>query len=283
MRGSYKELALLPISKKFIREGGYRARMASRDVLSYDEVLEEVIQRNFLRMDPHALKMILEETFETMIEGTLRDGKTRRLGDYFMLQMEVRGKFDGPGEQFDEQKHKLALKLRPLKAFRRTPGRDGVSVYNRNAGPKVVIDGVLSAGASESGVVCFGEDIIVTGENLGMICRAGDVVKDKLDIKYFGASKSGSASADPDEVSVNEAGTRMVIPWKTVGDLISINGDAFGPEQNRPVGLMVGLRSRGGCEESKMQLHRGKAYFDTWLAHYPHRRGDFSRMVWGAI
>lgn len=34
---------------------------------------------------------------------------------------------------------------------------------------------------------------------------------------------------------------------------------------------------------AKAQLHRARAYFDTWLAKYPEYRGDFSRTVWGDI
>ena len=34
---------------------------------------------------------------------------------------------------------------------------------------------------------------------------------------------------------------------------------------------------------AKLQLHRGKAYFDTWLATHPDWRGDFSNVVWGNI
>ena len=52
---------------------------------------------------------------------------------------------------------------------------------------------------------------------------------------------------------------------------------------NPPLAVMVGIRSRGGLETAKCQLHRGRAYFDTWLAKYPEYRGDFSRTVWGNI
>lgn len=69
------------------------------------------------------LRMILEHTLDTMIPNTLKDGCSRRLGDYFMLQMEVCGRFDSPDDQFDASRHKLALKLRPLKAMKRKPGR----------------------------------------------------------------------------------------------------------------------------------------------------------------
>ena len=46
---------------------------------------------------------------------------------------------------------------------------------------------------------------------------------------------------------------------------------------------MFGLRTRGGEKTAKVQLHRGRAYFDNWLAKHPEWRGDFSRIVWGDI
>jgi len=284
MSGESKELELLPISRRFIEEGGFRGRLARRDVMSYDDVIQEVIKNNFLRMEPHTLKMILEETFETMIAGTLRDGKTRRLGDYFMLQMEVHGKFDEQGDQFDPSKHKLALKLRPLKAFRRKPGRGDVTVYNRNAGPKVVISGVTSASSGRMGVVNFGEDIIVTGENLWVVSRAGEAVQDKITINYRSQCANGGRQFGDWDVTVNEAGTQMIINWeRTVGEIIRINPEKLDPAKSRPLGVMVAIRSRGGSEESKQQLHRGKAYFDRWLEKYPHYEGHFEKIDWGRV
>ena len=83
---------------------------------------------------------------------------------------------------------------------------------------------------------------------------------------------------------VSADGKRIVIPWKdTVGLFIETNMDKFDPAKNPPVAVMFGLRTRGGEATAKVQLHRARAYFDTWLAKYPEYRGDFSRTVWGDI
>ena len=83
---------------------------------------------------------------------------------------------------------------------------------------------------------------------------------------------------------VSADGRKIVIPWKeTVGEFIKNNMDKFDPAKNPPIAVMFGIRSRGGLETAKCQLHRGRAYFDTWLAKYPEYRGDFSRIVWGNI
>lgn len=47
------------------------------------------------------------------------------------------------------------------------------------------------------------------------------------------------------------------------------NPTKFNPEKNAPVALMVSVRSRGGDPTSKRQLHRARAYFDSWLAIHP--------------
>ena len=83
---------------------------------------------------------------------------------------------------------------------------------------------------------------------------------------------------------VSADGRKLVIPWKeTFGEFIRNNPGRFDPETNPPLAVMVGIRSRGGLATAKSQLHRGKAYFDTWLQKHPEYRGDFSRVVWGDI
>ena len=150
MSGATREIRLTRGTNRLSSKETYVARLAQRCTLGYDEVLDEVIERGFLNISKPMLKMILEHTFDTMITNTLKDGNSRRLGDYFVLQMEVKGAFDDPGEQFDAEKHRLALKLRPLKALKRKPGRDDIKVYNRNAGPKVVINRLFSASTPEN-------------------------------------------------------------------------------------------------------------------------------------
>ena len=140
MSGVTREIKLTRVANKLSDKQNYVAHIVQRYSLDYDAVLDEIIERGVLRITKPMLKMILEHTFETMIENTLKDGYSRRLGDSFILQMEVSGRFNSPADQFDDERHRLSLKLRPLKALKRKPGRDDVKVYNRNAGPKLSID-----------------------------------------------------------------------------------------------------------------------------------------------
>ena len=257
-----KEIELIPISSKFVKTGGYLARIKDRYTLEYDEVLDEVVEESGLRLNRDNLRLILDSTFNTIIRNTLRDGNCRRVGNYFTLQLEVNGKFDGPGDQFDPEKHRLSLVLRPLKELRREPKRGDCRVYNRNAGPLVVLDGMHSVSTPESEYLAFGEDIVVEGENLTML-------EDET-LHFVYAHQDGHTASDlvpAEAISVNPSGTRITVNWEKAFDGTQVNeGDA---QLHAPIGLMFGLRSRGGIATAKVQLHRVKALFLSWHRRYP--------------
>ena len=287
MTGTTKEIRLTKASNKLSSKPSYIARLAQRGTLDYDEVLDEVMERGILNISNPVLRMILEHTLDTMISNTLKDGCSRRLGDYFMLQMEVCGRFDSPDDQFDASRHKLALKLRPLKAMKRKPGRDDLKVYNRNAGPKVSIDRIYSASTPDKDTLVFGDDIVLEGENLFVLEDQDVEIADNIvvacfmqhSVQPFYSSTSGSVPG-----TVSGDGRRMVISWKqTIGDVLDVNRkrpDAD-PEKNPPVYVAVALRSRGGIPTAKMQLHRARAFFDTWKQRYPD--SSFSNRPWIAL
>ena len=261
----------------------YTARLADRYALDYDEVLDEVIGRGFLNISKPMLKMILEHTLDTMVTNTLKDGNSRRLGDYFMLQLEVKGGFDAPDEQFDASRHKLELKLRPLKAMKRKPGRNDLKVYNRNAGPAVSIDRIYSVSTPGSDTLVFGDDIVLEGENLFLLDEPTEV-QDSLTIGYYTQQLRGPivCSISVESGMVSEGGRRITIPWvPTIGQSIKINWDKADPEKNASVAVMVALRSRGGVSTAKLQLHRARAFFDTWHEKYP--KYTFNNMSWAGL
>lgn len=283
MSGTTREIKLTRSYNKLSSRETYVARLAQRYTLSYDEVLDEVIGRGFLNISKPMLKMILEHTLDTMITNTLKDGNSRRLGDYFMLQLEVKGRFNALDEQFDDNRNKLALKLRPLKAMKRKPGREDIAVYNRNAGPKVSISRIHSASAPDKDTLVFGDDIVLEGENLFLLDDPTEI-QDELTVGYYTQRLRGpiicSVSGGPEMVS--DSGRRITIPWEsTVGQSIKINWDMANPEENAPVAIMVALRSRGGVPTAKIQLHRARALFDTWHEKYPEYALD--KMSWAGL
>ena len=262
MNGKKVIIKLQPISKRFNAKGGFNAKVQDRDTLSYDEVLQEVVQSRYLSIAPNTLKMFIEATLDTMIENTLRDGKSRRLGDYFTLRLEVKGRFEDQGEQFDPHKHRLALKLKPLKALRRKPPlRDGVTAFNRNAGPKVVLESLRSASTPDSPYLVFGQDMVIVGENLTLL--EGDYI----DITYCDSDGLYHSSFHYRERdgNVSTSSNELRISWRKVMNSFSPKHAAEHP----PTAVQVAIRSRGGEEAAKPQHHRIRAIFDTWHAAHP--------------
>ena len=283
MSGTTREIKLSRAANRLSSKASYIARLAQRYSLDYDEVLDEVIGRGFLNISKPMLKMILEHTLDTMITNTLKDGNSRRLGDYFMLQLEVKGGFGAPDEQFDASRHKLALTLRPLKALKRKPGRDDIRVYNRNAGPQVSIDRIHSVSTPDSDTLVFGDDIVLEGENLFLLDDPTEI-QDSLTVGYHTQRLRGPivCSAPAESSMVSEDGRRITIPWvPTIGQSIKINWDKANPETNASVAVTVALRSRGGVPTAKLQLHRARAVFDTWRKKYPNY--NFDRMPWAKL
>lgn len=268
------DITLKKVSGKFSENGGFRAVVAKDGAYSYEHLLNEVIQNQHLGITTNFLDMVLKATFNTMIEGLMTDGISRRIGDFIQLQLQVRGKFDSEGEDFDEKKHKLAIAVRPLKELRVKPGRDGVSVINRNAGPKVVIERTHSPGL-EGNQVKWGEPIEIEGENLFVVER-----KDNFVFKYINDRRAGFIAMDMelDPKWVSNGGRKLTIPWKAFGDLFEKT-----KEKGKPIAIMVALRTRGGKATAKTQLHRARAYFDTWLETHPDYADDFSKLLWGSV
>ena len=73
MSGVTREIKLTRVANKLSDKQNYVAHIVQRYSLDYDAVLDEIIERGVLRITKPMLKMILEHTFETMIENTLKD------------------------------------------------------------------------------------------------------------------------------------------------------------------------------------------------------------------
>ena len=130
----------------------------------------------------------------------------------------------------------------------------------------------------------FGDDIVLEGENLFVLGDADVEVSDNIVVAYctqnsikpFYSTSSGFVPG-----TVSNDGRRMVISWeKTIGGVLDINRkrpDAD-PEKNPPEYVAVALRSRSGVPTAKMQLHRARAFFDTWIQKFPD--SSFSNRPW---
>ena len=284
-----KEIKLQAIPKKFPGSGGYFARWRSSRTLSYDEVLAEVMASRFLNIPQSVLKMMIEQFFDTVIANTLADGNTRRVGDYFSIGVNIEGRFDELGDTFDPEKHKLSLCIRPLKRMKQMMALTGISPYNRNTGPKVVINRMYSRTAKTDHTLVFGDDIIIEGENLFILPNWGYSptigTEDALSIAYYtqkGKTMS-SGKYDVSGVSVSDDGRKMTISWKDAftNEFFEVHPEVKDPKKAAPVALAIGVHTHGGDPKAKRQLHRARAFFDSWFVKYPDYNTKGFR--WGRI
>ncbi len=274
------EFTLVPVPEKLASSGGYRAQLRKRGIKDYDEVIDEAVERCRIGLDSHLVKMVVSATLDSMINGILEDGIPRRLGDYFRLNLSIKGGFDEPGDQFDPEKHELRLNLTPLKAFKRKPGPDGVAPWNRNAGPAVAVKSVHSVSETKKGAVNFGEDLVIEGENLFALEDGTDMYAVKFYTAHGKPFVATSASLEPAWVSSD--GTRLTIPWRMLlGSALESRG--YDPKANPPVAVMVGLRTRGGEKTARIQLHRAKAFLKSWIERWPKNPPDAAHFAWGSI
>lgn len=289
MIGTRKEIKLQAIPKKFPNGSGYVARLQDRRTLSYEEVLAEVCGKGFMGMSKATMRMMIEHFFDTVISNTLQDGNTRRVDDYFSIGVNIEGRFEEQGDAFDPEKHKLSLCLRPLKKMRSMLAYSGITPYNTNTGPKVVIERMHSLHAATDHTLVFGDDIVIEGENLFILPHWGLSktigTEDAISIAYYTqtAKTMSSGSYDMSGVTVSEDGRRMVISWKKAftDEFLSLHPEVADPSKAVPVALAFGIHTHGGDSKSKRQFHRARAFFDNWLHRYPNYNTKGFR--WGKI
>ena len=152
-----------------------------------------------------------------------------------------------------------------------------------SAGPAVSIDRIYSVSTPGSDTLVFGDDIVLEGENLFLLDEPTEV-QDSLTIGYYTQQLRGPivCSISVESGMVSEGGRRITIPWApTIGQSIKINWDKADPEKNASVAVMVALRSRGGVSTAKLQLHRARAFFDTWHEKYP--EASIDKMSWAGL
>lgn len=260
-------IKLNKVPENFIPSGGYKAVVTSDPPLDYDEVLEEIVSDSGLRLQPFQLKSILSATFESIISRTYRDGRVRRIGDYLSIRPKVKGRFSSRSDAFDPERHELVLEVRALKAFRAKPKTGNVvQVFNRNAGPQVVLESLRSASTPECEDLLFGDDLVVRGMNLTQ--RPGDEMNIVL---YTTGTVHGNTSVSIETEGVTATEDEIRIPWAvSVGKILP--GDM---KKYVPVFVQVEVRSRGGDAEANMQRHRVRAFLASW--HSAHPDDDLSR------
>ena len=72
-----------------VAPGKYSASVMHDYALGTQQVVQEAIDYCGLHISPYLFESVVSGLFESMIHHTLRDGTTRRFGDYFELQLDI--------------------------------------------------------------------------------------------------------------------------------------------------------------------------------------------------
>ena len=132
---------LVPVSGVAKRNGGdkkFRAEFVrghdegdNRGVLGVDRVLAEAIEAHHLNgISPDTLKLYVESVLQTMIDKTVEDGRTRRFDDYLSVSLKIHSGFEERSDDYDFDRHSLALTVQALNAFR--PNLNSIYPVNVN-------------------------------------------------------------------------------------------------------------------------------------------------------
>ena len=191
----------------------YRAVMKREKPLGTDEIILECVKdAGIEEKKAGQVRRNFEMVLDSMISHTLQDGRTRRIGDYFSLRLDITGSFDRPDAKFDPAKHSLTLNFVTPKCLRRM-AREEWPVNERRK-PIGKIDKVYSAPDGEIGKLEFGADIVIEGHDLKL--KNGDAVHLFLTYKRdpFGLDKGPTTHEFGCDVKEN-TDTRLVVAFPT--------------------------------------------------------------------
>lgn len=162
------EFELSPVSGALKAQGGFRAKFGANasEVVDFDEVIKEAkADGAFFGVSEDLMKLFVRGVLQSMIDNTCKDGRTRKIDDYLSISLKVHGKFEEPDEDFNPEKHELALTLKPLSAFR--PKNMPLVPVNRKRRRQFRVYSVLDAVNPDKGInhVYYGHEFIVKGSD----------------------------------------------------------------------------------------------------------------------
>ena len=155
-----KDIRYRLVKSSDTKRDSYPAVM-KHEALSTRETLDEICEAT--RLPRHMLESVVGGVLDTMIRGTLADGRTRRFGDWFETRCDILGRFDRIDEEFDPARHSVAVNLLTLSEFGQYRRKNPPT--NERQRPRGRIDYVTWPGG-EKGEVKVGENILIVGHDL---------------------------------------------------------------------------------------------------------------------
>ena len=212
------EFVLKPVTGAASAGGGYRAilKTAKGDAMDFDDVIAEALDCGYVAGIKDVLaKSVVKGVLDSMIAGVLRDGITRRIGDYLSVSLKVHGRFENAQDEFDPARHKLALSLKQLNAFR--PSFKGVEATNIHHKRQFRIYSVHTVGMEDekNGRLIIGREFIIKGADFDSDFKLIGVVL------HANTKTLSSVSFDPPILSITDSEIRCAWPeefQEQVGD-----------------------------------------------------------------
>ena len=135
----------------------------NRGVLGVNEILSEAIEAHRLTgISPEMLRLYVEAVLQTMIDKTVEDGRTRRFDDYLSVSLKIHGGFKEKSDDYDFDRHSLALTVQALNAFR--PNLSSFYPVNVNRRKQFRLSYVTAAdGKHGNHEIVYGQDFIIDG------------------------------------------------------------------------------------------------------------------------
>jgi len=138
----------------------YRGMVAGRGVVDYESVLKEVAERRKVRIPE--MRYHLETFFDCVREMMLEDGCSRRIGDYLLLQLNVRGSFASADDEIDTERQELRITARSMGQFCHLERDKNVEISNVNPRTRGKAESVMSEGG-DAGTLVYGKNILLVG------------------------------------------------------------------------------------------------------------------------
>ena len=137
----------------------YRGMVTGKgNVVDFETVLTEVAENRRLRRAE--LRYYIETFFDCVRELMLEDGCSRRIGDYLLLRLNVRGSFDSADADIKTGRQELLISGQALESFRHLEKKAEIS--NVNARTRGRAESVKSEGG-DAGTLVFGENVLLKG------------------------------------------------------------------------------------------------------------------------
>ena len=192
----------------FAKGKGFRAEFLKdkTDVVDLDNLVKEAMDNGYFNgMNPTLVRESIKGFLQTMIDNTVKDGRTRKIDGYLETALSLRGEFVDARDDFDPERHTLAFSVKPLSAFR--PDLKKLRPVNINRIKQFRVTSIYPAeGPRKNRTVILGQDFLIRGNSLTLAKHTN------VSVNVYDPFKREGLSVDPEILSASETEIRCAWP-----------------------------------------------------------------------